>query len=737
MNRNLFSIVLFVLSVIAQLHIYGQQYIDPEDNLQLTSHSWIILNPGTYQLHDEGEDGILQINNCDSIIIDGAGVTLDGLDDSGYAIKISNSSYVEIKNFESITNYYYAVYVTNSNHIYIHDNDFSWNKVDSSGWISIWTNYDQALGGGALFYLSQNLSVNNNTMQYQNDGVALYHCDSANVTNNLFSWNTSFGIRMYFTDNSLIQNNVAAHINRPYTNPSDCAAILLIVSNNNTVIDNDFTYSGDGIFLGQYQYSQIVNNNYFAGNDCSWSPHNAIEATFADGNVFVNNQCNYSHYGFWLGYSFNTIVEGNEISGNQAAGIAIDRGYNNLILNNLISSNPVGIDLWEGEGIPPYQNQSSEDYQILQNHVEGNLTGIRLSQTEYATVTENTFQYNREDLFLEGTITEDSVMWNTFIRPAGWFIRNESGQNLMAQNNNYSLNEEEDIECQISGPVDWIPFQPGLAPAWQTEMPADLAEPEAVWVAYPETCWGYGAPLPTIVEWDFTEKLFGEASVHISTGNGWDIGAMYRPPGDSIPAWNLSEQDTLVFWVKSSNNSPYGFQYCKVILGNRCGGYYEYSAPASVILNPTIGQWQEIRIVLSGTAPWARTAYGNPDLSQISFVEIHADTWDYGFELWIDGVHFGKLATNIKRSIFPAEPSITVFPNRMEGNLRIDGCENIPAPFLIQVKTLTGELLMTKHVNNRIENATPLSLPLPPLSRGIYIISFTGDKFSFSQKFYY
>ncbi|MEI6681732.1 MAG: right-handed parallel beta-helix repeat-containing protein [Bacteroidota bacterium] len=163
-----------------------------------------------------------------------------------------------------------------------------------------------------MMYQSRAASIFNNTMTMQNDGVALYHCDSVSLHNNNFSWNTSYGIRMFWTDTCHIYQNNCAHINRPLTDPSDCGAILLIVSNNNIVEHNDLSYSGDGIFLGQYQHSNIPNNNCFAWNECSYSPHNAIEATFAGGNVYRHNSCNYSAYGFWLGYSFNSVVDSND-----------------------------------------------------------------------------------------------------------------------------------------------------------------------------------------------------------------------------------------------------------------------------------------------------------------------------------------------------------------------------------------------------------------------------------------
>ncbi len=675
-------ILILVLSLGLLTYLGAQVYIDLEDDLVIDSDSWIIFNPGIYNIPDAGNDGLLQIDGKENIILDGTGVYADGADYSGYMIKISNSSNIHIKNFGGVSHYFYAVYITGSDHITIENNDFSYNKVDSSGWISIWTNYNQALGGGVLMYQTEYAQVNNNIMKYQNDGVALYHCDSILVHGNDFAWNTSYGIRMYFTDHCDIQDNVANHINRPFTDPSDCAAILLIVSNENYVVNNDFSYSGDGIFLGQFQYSQILNNNYFAYNECSFSPHNAIEATFADGNVFEFNNCNYSHYGLWLGYSFNSLVRGNEIIGNQYAGIAIDRGYNNRIEENIIEANPTGIELWEGDGIPPYQTQNSGGYTILDNVIEGNRVAISLRKTEHSIIEGNEFLSNRNGIYVEGDNGQDSITANIFFHTAFYHIENVAPGDVYAAGNEFDVDDEEMIACSIfdqdddpaSGTVTWQPFVPGPAPVFLSEVPDDMTEPEATWYAYPEACWGYGMPQATAVEWDFQEKVFGEASVHVTTGNGWDLGIMYRPPDGQFASWSLQEEDTLTFWLKSSNSSPYGFQFCSVQVGNNCGGYYKYTAPAGAILNPTIGDWKRIRVPLIGASPWARTVFGSVSFDDISYVELHADTWDHGFELWIDAMTInGDFIFTGTDRVDPANPSqwLEVQPNPLSGKALI------------------------------------------------------------------
>jgi parallel beta-helix repeat protein len=711
--------------------------MDLQDNMQIPSNSWIIINPGNYVVPDAGNNGVIQINDKENIIIEGDGVTVDGTNYQGYMIKINNSSYIEINNFDAVSHYFYAVYITNSHHISINGNNFSYNKVDSTGWISIWTNYTQALGGGVLMYQSHNAMIDNNTMKYQNDGVALYHTDSVVIANNDFAWNTSFGVRMYFSDACYVQGNNCSHVNRPYTDPSDCAAILLIVSNNNFVMSNDLSYSGDGVFLGQYQYSQILNNNYFGYNNCSFSPHNAIEATFADGNLYEYNNCNYSHYGFWLGYSFNSIVRNNEIIGNQYAGIAIDRGFNNAISNNYIRENPTGIELWEGDPLPPYQNQFSHDYFIYENNIEGNTVAISLKKTEHSIIYSNTIQNNRNGIYIFGEAFNDTISGNNFKNTTVYHIENNSQQDIYAQLNSYVINDESIINCKIYdmndnatyGQVIWQPYIAGADPEFQYQYPHDMSEPDAVWYAYPEACWGYGLHEPTYVEWDYTNKLFGEASVHISTGNGWDIGAMYRPAGDSIASWSLLETDTLTFWLKSINNTGYGFQFCRVLIGNNCGGYYRYTASAATILNPTIGQWKRIDIPLAGGYPWTRVIVGDVSFDDLSYVEIHADTWDFGFELWIDGLTFNTLFTEVNHPKAEVDKQLSIFPNPVKGEATFVLDVSNGAHINLSILDLNGKTITKLLDEYRSQGNYKIQFNTNEFSNGIYFAKLiTGNK---------
>ncbi|MCK4678290.1 MAG: right-handed parallel beta-helix repeat-containing protein [Bacteroidales bacterium] len=693
-----FSLTAFMYSC----QVNPQQFVELTDNLEIPSNSNIKIIGGEYTFGDDTMDGVIQIVDKNNIMLDGDSVTVHGLDFSGYMINVENSHHVTIKNFDWVDNYKYAIRVLNSHDITINGNTLSFNKKDTIGWIEIWTGVNNALGGGVLMHQCRKCELFDNTMQQQNDGIALYECDSIQVHHNILNWNTGFGVRMNFTDSCYINNNDCSHINR-LTDPSDCAAILLIVSNNNIVEYNDLTYSGDGVFLGQYNHSQIPNNNYFAYNDCSYSPHNAIEATFADGNVYKHNLCNYSHYGFWLGYSFNSLVDSNEVIGNQHSGIAIDRGYNNTIINNTISENPTGIELWEGDPIPPYQDQESRDYFIKNNIIEGNSVAVSAIKTEHLVVQNNDFIKNRNGVYFEGSSSEDTITDNLFDHTTIFHLENISYDDIYAINNDFMTNDEALISCKIFdaedvfvyGEVIWHPYVPGPDPVWQTTPPTDLAEPPAIWYQYPEACWGYGLWEPTTIRYDHINKVVGDASVHISTGNGWDIGASYRPGSDSLASWHLTEMDSIGVWYKSVNNTGYGFQYHWIILGNNCGGFYKYTASAGSVLNPTIGQWVNYRIPVAGNSQWSRSSQGNISLDEINYIEIHVDTWEYGFEFWIDGLSFTSYYTSIDENDPDSRQiSIQNQPNPFSGYTIINYSIPEKGFVTLQIKDVAGNVVM-------------------------------------------
>ncbi|MFZ4520161.1 MAG: NosD domain-containing protein [Bacteroidales bacterium] len=659
----------------------AQTYLPITDNMVINSNSDIKFAAGNYLFQDAAADGVIKVNGVQNVILDGDSCRVNGVSKAGYMIRITNAHNIIIKNFDSVFGYKYAVYIMNSDHITINGNVFCRNKVDSSGWIDVWADYTQALGGGVMMYQSRAAHIFDNIMTMQNDGVALYHCDSIKIHDNDLSWNTSFGIRMFWTDSCQIYQNNCAHVNRPLTDPSDCAALLLIISNENNVQNNDLSYSGDGIFLGQYQHSNVPNNNYFAYNECSYSPHNAIEATFADGNVYVHNKCNFSHYGLWLGYSFNTVVDSNEIIGNYQSGLAVDRGFSNVISNNLVRNNPIGIELWEGSPVTGYTSFHSQDYPIHHNTFDGNTKAISSINTKHALVVSNEFNYSQlASLYMDGISTTDTITQNTFRMPVGYHLYNNSAYSKYAAGNTFLPSDTALISAKIfdkhdnpaKGEVSWMPAIPAPPTPIQATPPCDMAEPGALWYGYPEVGYPAKVKIPDTVRYDYSEKKSGAASVKLVTSRGYDLALNYRPAGDSLSHWTLTDTDTLYFWVRTIKQPQYGFQFFSVRIGDDHGSYFKYTASPTLLNNANLA-WKQYKFPLSGNTQFSRSTTGTMSLNQVNYVEIHADTWDYGFTLWADGVQFHPCSplTGVETPDEPGKNTLMNYPNPFTGNTTI------------------------------------------------------------------
>lgn len=137
---------------------------------------------------------------------------------------------------------------------------------------------------------------------------------------------------------------------------------------------------------------------------------------------------------------------------------------------------------------------------------------------------------------------------------------------------------------------------------------------------------------------DATRKKVGAASIKFVTNGGFDNFVRY--PLGLLANWDLRDVTALKFWAYAVNPNP-GFQsYSPTLrLGSYANGHFEYR-PAWDVLNAANNQWYYFDVPLAGDGFWTRTTSGTPDLGSINYVELHADTWDYGFTLWLDGMRF-------------------------------------------------------------------------------------------------
>lgn len=141
----------------------------------------------------------------------------------------------------------------------------------------------------------------------------------------------------------------------------------------------------------------------------------------------------------------------------------------------------------------------------------------------------------------------------------------------------------------------------------------------------------------TWVEDDSTRVKVGQQSIKFITESGFDTGVLYPDSADA--GWNLVDMSHLVFWTYAINNSPYGFQGNQpIVVLNSCnGGTYRYEPQGTEMFNRS---WHLYHVPLDGDEFWVRSESGNPSMDCIDQIEIHQDTWDYGFTIFYDGVEF-------------------------------------------------------------------------------------------------
>lgn len=294
--------------------------------------------------------------------------------------------------------YKIGIIARNSPGIRIIDCDLSYNwkqhlkstleREDTSDWMSFHRNEkDEWLRYGAAIYLRNcdNFEVTRNKVEGGQCGLMIMECNNGKIWNNNFSFLSAIGLGMYMSSNNQIMHNkidwcVRGYSHEVYNRGQDSAGILIYEqSHKNVFAYNSVTHGGDGFFLWAGQTTMDTgqggcNDNLLYGNDFSHAPTNGIEATFSR-NAFVKNRIHECWHGIWGGYSYETLILGNDFADNDEA-IAIEHGQDNVISYNTFRRDKMGIYLWWNSredpnwGYPKNRDTRSRDYTIKDNLFE-------------------------------------------------------------------------------------------------------------------------------------------------------------------------------------------------------------------------------------------------------------------------------------------------------------------------------------------------------------------------------
>ncbi|MBK9123982.1 MAG: right-handed parallel beta-helix repeat-containing protein [Chloroflexi bacterium] len=361
----------------------------PENGMVVTESTR--LAPGVYVLPNGlsiGADGVT-LEGEDTQIISGA--------KTGAGISVQGHSNVTVRGLY-LSGYYHAVRADACRDLVI-ENVTVRNTAEVDGittfvylWKTLdWLEVEKAYGGAILLNNVQGGAVRGCDLQHQMNGLMMYRCSGLMVEDNNASFNSGWGVYLHDSSDNVVQDNQIDFCNRVYRRPedgsvrveADAAAIVLVInSSRNKVLRNSCLCGGDGIFVAGYYHPGGVtpcNDNLFEDNDCRLSPNNAIESTFSKGNVFRRNNCSRSNYGFWMGYSWDNVLEDNIIEFNRFVGIAAEHAYDFTIRNNSIRLNGEGIRLWTrgGEVLPHWPgHEVPYNFDIEDNMIESNGLGF-------------------------------------------------------------------------------------------------------------------------------------------------------------------------------------------------------------------------------------------------------------------------------------------------------------------------------------------------------------------------
>lgn len=334
----------------------------------------------------------------------------------------------------------------------------------------LWQPIEQVYGGAILLNRVSGSVVRGCDLQHQMNGLLLYGCSGLTVERNNASFNSGWGVYLAASSENLVQDNQLDFCNRLYRRPedgstraeADAAAIVLVFgSSRNQFLRNSCVGGGDGIFVAGYRHPgdiQPCNDNLFEYNDCRLSPNNAVEATFSRGNIFRRNDCSRSNYGFWMGFSWDNLLEDNTIEFNRWAGIAAEHAHDLIIRNNRIRLNGDGVRLWtRGGAVVPYWPGYEVSYNVTleDNLIEENTTGFIGYTGAETTVRDchhfylegNTFHDNRVGAQFK-RVTACNVTRNTFTGNIEAALRLIAQPEVLLQHNTFDANAQDVIETE-------------------------------------------------------------------------------------------------------------------------------------------------------------------------------------------------------------------------------------------------------------------------------------------------
>lgn len=366
----------------------------------------IILNPDRYTAanpvpHGRSSGDHLPSDSCllevstDGVMVNLNGSVLDGENTINAGIYVHDCRDVTIKK-GMVRAFYVGIRAANVENLNIENCVVSdnHNPTDVEWLPDADDPKEEGFGAGIYLFRVFDSVIQGNLLNNNFNGLSLVRSKRNRIAGNNASYSGNLGIHLLGSSHNVVGDNQADHCirytGRFWCDTADSAGVLLEEdSHHNRITGISLRYSGDGFFI-RANNGHSCDHNYIARNDASFSPNNAFEAGFSQHNVFEENVASFSNYGFWLGFSSDTVVRHNRILANRLDGIAIDSGNQNNIQGNKIQGNRNGVRLWSGR-----PGELSQITSVVRNEINASREcAVLVGKGQLASVEDNMLNSN-------------------------------------------------------------------------------------------------------------------------------------------------------------------------------------------------------------------------------------------------------------------------------------------------------------------------------------------------------
>lgn len=346
------------------LNTVGRLRADEAVTLGMEITRGVKVRAGTYRF-DARDSGVLRVSGR-GFVLDLAGVKLRGNGkNEGAGIVIHDARDVTIRNAD-VRGMKWGIVLERCVNVRLENCTASRNGnlpvgtvIDESG-----SQPEDQHGGGIVIRDSRKCRVVKCKAMWQWDGIDLVRSDDNVIEDGDYSYNNNWGVHFWNSSRNTFRRNVAVWCTTGASllyqgtagwQTYDAQAVAIDHnSHENLIEDNDLRFGGDGIFIranegALYPETGIMtpvrngsHRNILRGNDCSYSPNNAIEVDFVDDTIIEGNNCSNSNYGLWLGYSRRSQVRGNLVLNCTRRGLEIENGQDGIIEDNIFNGYSVG-----------------------------------------------------------------------------------------------------------------------------------------------------------------------------------------------------------------------------------------------------------------------------------------------------------------------------------------------------------------------------------------------------------